>query len=91
MSLDHPYKSGDPEAARREDRARMRFLAINVVRLVGVFVVIFGIMMMLQRLSWARGDIARYAGFALSVLGMFMYAILTRLLVRRWATPREKE
>ncbi len=89
MKLDEPYKSGDPDAARREDQARMRFFAINLVRLGGVFIVILGIMMMLLRLGWPRGEYARYGGFVLSVSGMFIYAILTRLLARRWATPRD--
>jgi cell division protein FtsW (lipid II flippase) len=88
MSID-PYRSGDPAAAEREDRARMRFFAIGLVRLGGAFIVFFGIVMMLQRLSWVQGATARYAGFALSVVGLFVFAILTRLMARRWASPRE--
>jgi protein-S-isoprenylcysteine O-methyltransferase Ste14 len=88
MSID-PYRSGDPAAAEREDRARLRFFLIGLVRLGGAFVVLLGVMMMLQRVSWVQGATARYAGFVLSVAGLFVFAILTRLMARRWASPRE--
>ena len=89
MSVD-PYHSGDLEAARREDQARIRFFAISLVRLGGAFIVFFGIVMMLQRLNWIHGAPARYVGFCISVAGLFIFAIVTRLMQRRWATPRDE-
>lgn len=87
---DIPTDSIDPDAARREAAARQRFFAISLFRLAGAVILMFGIVISLQRFSWVQGDKAKWMGLIVSILGFFQFIVVPRLLARAWATPRNK-
>lgn len=87
---DIPTDSIDPDAARREAAARQRFFAISLFRLTGAVILMFGIVISLQRFSWVQGDKAKWMGLIVSILGFFQFIVVPRLLARAWATPRNK-
>lgn len=81
----------DPEAvARREAAAKQRFFAIGLFRLSGVFILMFGIAISMHVFSWVQGDKAKWLGLIVSVVGMFQYLIVPKLLLSAWATPKDK-
>jgi hypothetical protein len=87
---DTPTDPVDPDALRREAAARQRFFAIGLFRLSGAFILMFGIVISLQRFSWVQGDKAKWLGLIVSIVGFFQFTVVPRLLARAWATPREK-
>ena len=87
---DIPTVSIDPDAARREAAARQRFFAISLFRLAGAVILMFGIVISLQRFSWVQGDKAKWMGLIVSIVGFFQFIVVPRLLARAWATPRNK-
>ncbi|HEX7782350.1 MAG TPA: hypothetical protein VF509_06055 [Sphingobium sp.] len=73
---------------RREDKAaRQRFLIINLFRLSGVFIVMFGFLIMMQRFGWVQGDKAKIMGAIVATVGMVQTIIVPRMLLRAWRTP----
>lgn len=81
----------DPQDAARASAARARFLAISLFRLSGVFILLFGVLIMLQHYDWVRGDKAKWMGFIVSCVGFIQTIVVPRLLLRAWATPRDPE
>ncbi len=69
-----------------DDRlARNRFLVISVVRLGGAVLLMLGLIAANGRL-WG---LPREVGIALVLVGAIEFAILPRLLARRWRSPAE--
>jgi len=72
----------------QDDRAaRQRFLIINLFRLSGVFMVMFGFLIMMQRFGWVQGDKAKIMGAIVATVGMVQTIIVPRMLLRAWRTP----
>lgn len=67
-----------------DDRARNRFLIINVARLSGVAMVILGMLVTQRVVAWPIE-----AGYALIVLGLVEAFVVPQLLARRWRSPPE--
>jgi hypothetical protein len=67
--------------------ARQRFLIINLFRLSGVFIVMFGFLIMMQRFGWVQGDKAKIMGAIVATVGMVQTIIVPRMLLRAWRTP----
>lgn len=65
------------------DPALFRFLAIQLVRLAGVGLTVFGALVMAGRVEGPP-----LAGFALASAGLLGAAIFPVLLARRWRSPR---
>lgn len=63
--------------------ARNRFFVISFVRLGGAVLMMFGLLIANGRL----GTLPREAGIVLVLVGAFEFAILPRLLARRWRSP----
>ena len=56
------------EEIRRRQRDRSRLMAL----LLGAFVILmFGIVISLQRFSWVQGDKAKWMGLIVSIVGFF--------------------
>lgn len=67
-----------------DDRlARNRFFVISFVRLGGAVLLMFGLIAANGRL-WG---LPRAAGIVLVIVGAIEFAILPRLLARRWRSP----
>jgi hypothetical protein len=68
-------------AAEKERLARQRHIAIGLFRLSGVFVLMFGFLIIMQRFSWVQGDKAKLMGAILSVVGLVQTLVIPRLLL----------
>ena len=77
------------EQAAREAAARQRFFAIGLFRLSGVFILMFGFLIMLQKFAFVSGDKAKVMGAIIATVGMFQTIIVPRILARAWRTPPE--
>lgn len=62
-----------------ENLARRRFAVLNVIRLCGLALVMFG-------LAITQGviDLPRELGIALAIIGLFDFFFVPRLFARRW-------
>jgi len=75
--------SGEPAPAKIPDAmAKQRFMAMQVMRLFGVALFVFGIVII-------RGilPLPRVAGYVLAVVGIFDMFIMPVILARRWKSP----
>jgi len=72
----------DPNKAARE-----RLLFINLFRLSGVFILMFGFLIMMQRFSWVQGKEAKIMGAIIATAGMAQTIVIPRMLLRAWRTP----
>ncbi|WP_336964489.1 hypothetical protein [Sphingobium aquiterrae] len=78
-----------PEQAARI--ARQRYFAIGLFRLSGVFVLMFGFLIIMQRFSWVQGDKAKIMGAILSVVGLVQTIVIPRLLLAALSSTRKKD
>lgn len=74
----------------RESAARQRFFAIGLFRLSGVFILMFGFLIMMQKFGFVSGQKAKLMGAIIATVGMFQTIIVPRLLARAWRTPPEE-
>jgi hypothetical protein len=65
-----------------DDPAMARFLVIQLARLSGVALAVFGLLVLAGRV-----DLPRMAGLALTLLGMADALVAPLLLARRWKSP----
>lgn len=72
----------DPEKA-----ARQRHFIVGLFRLAGVFVLMFGFLIMMQRFGWVQGQKAKVMGAIIATVGLFQTMIVPRMLLRAWRTP----
>jgi protein-S-isoprenylcysteine O-methyltransferase Ste14 len=86
-----PVKS-EPEAdaASRASAARTRYFVISLFRLSGVFILLFGVLIMLKHFDWVQGERAKWMGFIFACVGFVQTIIVPRMLLRAWATPRDR-
>lgn len=68
-----------------DTQARNRFLVISIVRLGGAVLLMLGLVAASGRL-WG---LPRELGIAMVLVGAVEFAILPRLLARRWRSPVE--
>jgi hypothetical protein len=87
MSHGSSPKPGD--AAARAAAAKQRFIALNLFRLSGAFILLFGMAIGLERFDWVRGQDAKIMGIIIACAGFFQFMVVPRILARAWATPRE--
>ena len=66
------------------DPARQRLIVINLVRIVGVALVLFALLVIAGRFN-----LPREAGYLLGAAGLFEALVAPLLLARRWRSPRE--
>lgn len=64
------------------DPAKARWMIIQVVRLTGVAMVLFGILIMAGRI-----DLPKVAGTVLALVGLVEALVLPLVLARAWKTP----
>ncbi len=84
----------DPTPEYRPDHekvARQRFFAIGIIRLAGVFVLMFGFLILMQRFSWVQGEKAKWMGVIVSTVGIVQTIIIPRLLIRAFRSPRSPD
>lgn len=86
MNDDPTDKRPDTQA----DAARDRFLAIGLIRLTGVFILMFGILVTLGKIGGLQGDAAKWLGLAISALGLAQTSVVPLWLARLWASPKDR-
>lgn len=65
-------------------RARSRFMVIQVVRLTGLGLFLFGLLAIAGRV-----ELPATAGYVLAVVGMLEMLIVPLILSRKWKSPRQ--
>jgi len=79
----------DEDRAAREAAAKQRFFALNLFRLSGVAIVMFGFAIMLGKFGFVEGQKAKIMGAIIACVGMFQTLMVPRILSRAWRTPEE--
>lgn len=77
-----PLPPRDPAAA-----ARQRHVVIGLFRLSGVFILMFGFLIMMQRFGWVQGQKAKVMGAIIATVGFVQTVVVPRILTRAWRTP----
>lgn len=81
-------EQAEADAARRAALAKQRFFALSLFRLSGVFILLFGMAISLERFDWVQGDKAKWMGLIISSVGFFQFLVVPRMLARAFATPK---
>lgn len=82
-----PQETPAPTPAERAAAARQRFVALNIFRFSGVFLVAIGFLIMMQRFGFVQGMEAKIMGAIIAFVGLFQTLVVPRLLLRAWRTP----
>lgn len=69
------------------DPARGRFVMMQLARLLGVFLVLFGILLQDGRVAPLR-DVPRVVGYLPMIAGMVIVFVMPVYLARRWRSPK---
>ena len=71
-----------------ESLARARFFAIGSMRIVGVLLIFagFALVQVGFMVAWQPTD--RWVGVIVVLVGAFDFAVMPKILARRWRTPR---
>lgn len=77
--------SGQPDPA--PDRAGARFALLQVLRLSGALLVLFGAVTLARRYP-ALDAIPDVAAYAIIAVGLADFFVMPLLLARRWRSPR---
>ena len=78
------------ELSEQEKLLRQRFFVAGLVRLSGVFILMFGFLILMERFDWIQGSGARITGALISVIGLFQTLVFPRLLLRAFRSPKDK-
>ncbi len=73
--------SGAPEPTKLE---KQRFMAIQIMRLMGAALVLLGIL-----IAGGKVDLPVLIGYVFVVIGMVDFFVMPKVLARRWRTPGE--
>lgn len=73
---------------RPEDAlAKKRFFALSSMRLMGALLILAGFLLIRGVWALAGQPADRWVGAAVVLIGLFDFAIMPRILARRWRTP----
>lgn len=68
--------------------AKKRYIAIVAMRLAGALLVLIGFVLIRGGWELAGQPTDRWIGVVLVLIGAFDFAVMPRLLARRWRSPR---
>lgn len=71
-----------------ESLARKRFFAIASMRLMGAIFIIAGFILIRGAFELAGQPADRWIGVAVVLAGVFDFAIMPKILARRWRSPK---
>ena len=72
-----------------ESLARARFIAISAMRMMGAIFVLAGFVLIRGGFEVAGQPADRWIGVAVVLLGAFDFAVMPKILARRWRSPRD--
>lgn len=67
--------------------AKKRYFALSAMRLVGALLIMGGFVLIRGGWTLAGPPVDRWIGVAVVLFGLFDFAVMPRLLARRWRTP----
>ncbi|WP_257545001.1 hypothetical protein [Sphingopyxis sp. DBS4] len=69
--------------------AKKRFFALSAMRLMGALFIIAGFLLIRGVWAVAGQPADRWIGVAVVLAGVFDFAVMPRILARRWRSPKE--
>ncbi len=69
--------------------AKKRFFALSAMRLMGALFIIAGFLLIRGAWPVAGPPADRWIGVAVVLAGVFDFAVMPRILARRWRSPKE--
>lgn len=69
--------------------AKKRFFAISMMRIMGALFVMIGFVLIRGGWELAGQPTDRWIGVVLVLVGAFDFAVMPKLLARRWRSPRD--
>lgn len=69
--------------------AKKRFFALAMMRVVGALLVLAGFALIRGGWDLAGQPTDRWIGVAMVLFGAFDFAVMPRILARRWRSPRQ--
>ncbi|MGV7122290.1 hypothetical protein [Sphingopyxis sp. 550A] len=69
--------------------AKKRFFALSAMRLMGALFIIAGFLLIRGVWAVAGPPADRWIGVAVVLAGVFDFAVMPRILARRWRSPKE--
>lgn len=70
-----------------DDLAKKRYFALSMMRVIGIAMLMAGFLLIAGRWSITEPAVDRWIGGALVLIGAFDFAVMPKLLARRWKTP----
>ena len=68
--------------------AKKRFFAIAAMRLMGALLILAGFVLIRGAITLAGQPTDRWIGVAIVLAGVFDFAIMPKILARRWRSPK---
>jgi len=68
--------------------ARKRFFAIAAMRLMGALLILAGFVLIRGAIELAGQPTDRWIGVGVVLVGVFDFAIMPKILARRWRSPK---
>ena len=69
--------------------AKKRFLALNLMRIMGALLVFVGFVLIRGGFELAGQPTDRWIGVAVVLIGAFDFAVMPKILARRWRSPQK--
>ena len=69
--------------------AKKRFFALSAIRLMGALFILAGFVLIRGAWTLAGQPTDRWIGAAVVLIGVFDFAVMPRILARRWRSPKE--
>lgn len=79
----------DPDSALRESIAKQRLLALTILRLSGLALLGFALLILTQHFDWVQGRNAKILGGVFAFVGLVQTMLIPRFLLRAWRTPQK--
>lgn len=69
--------------------AKKRFFALNLMRIMGALLVFVGFVLIRGGFELAGQPTDRWIGVAVVLIGAFDFAVMPKILARRWRSPQK--
>lgn len=69
--------------------AKKRFVALSSMRIMGAILVLAGFVLIRGGFELAGQPTDRWIGVAVVLIGAFDFAVMPKILARRWRSPRD--
>jgi hypothetical protein len=70
--------------------AKKRFIALNAIRITGAIFVLAGFVLIRGGWTLAGPPADRWIGVAVVLIGLFDFAVMPKILARRWKSPEPR-